>query len=375
MTLWLVIALMTAAAVFAVLWPLSRSGEVGAGNDLAVYRDQLEEIDRDRKTGLIGDDEAQAARVEVSRRLLAAADAEESAGNVPATSSLRRRRVLAVCAMVLLPATAVTLYSLLGSPQLPGEPLAERLANVHQGQSIADLVAQAEAHLEKKPDDARGYEVLAPIYLRMGRSADAVTARKKIIALKGDSAEREADLGEAIVAAANGIVTVDAKATFERALALDGSELKARFYTGLAAEQDGDRKQAASIWRSMAEKAPADAAWLPMVRGALARVEKEGAGGSGAEPGPGAEDIAAASSMSEKERADMIRGMVARLAAKLKENAGDLDGWMRLMRAYVVLGEREKANEAASDARRAFVSDPEKLRRVQDMIKDLGLEG
>ncbi|HKS85263.1 MAG TPA: c-type cytochrome biogenesis protein CcmI [Pseudolabrys sp.] len=372
MTLWFVIALMTAVAIFAVLWPLSRLGELRGGNDAAVYRDQLEEIDRDSKTGLIGKGEAEAARVEVSRRLLAAADAEERSRSEPAQSSVRRRRVLAICAILILPAMAVTLYSLLGSPQLPGQPLADRLRAAHQGRSIADLVTQVEAHLAKNPDDARGYEVLAPVYLRLGRFSDAVMARQKILKLKGDSAEREADLGEALVAAANGIVTADAKTAFDRALALNADELKAEFYSGLAAEQDGDRTKAASIWRGMTQKAPADAAWLPVVRDALARVEGKPA--SGARTGPSADDIAAAATMSEKDRGDMIRSMVARLAAKLKEDGNDLEGWQRLMRAYVVLGERDKAKEAASSAKRALASDPNKSRQIEAIIRNLGLE-
>jgi len=168
-------------------------------------------------------------------------------------------------------------------------------------------------------------------------------------------------------------VTADAKSAFERALALDPNDLKAKFYVGMAAEQDGDRARAAEIWRGMTENAPADAPWLPMVREALTRV----AGGTPAatSPGPAAEDIAAAGGMSEKDRGEMIRGMVARLADRLKENGKDVEGWQRLLRAYMVLGERDKANAAAADAKRALANDPDKLRRLGDMIKSLGLEG
>ncbi len=373
MTLWFAFALMTAVAIFAVLWPLSRTADLAAGNDISVYRDQLAEIDRDYIAGRIGEEDAQAARVEVSRRLLAAADAAERSSRLPVVSSIKRRRVTAVCAIVLLPAAAATLYSLLGSPQLPGQPLEERTQSVGQDRSIANLVSQVESHLAKNPTDARGYEVLAPIYLRLGRFADAVNARRKLLALKGENAERQSDLGEALVADANGIVTTDAKSAFDRALALDPQELKAEFYSGLAAEQDGNRAKAASIWRSMAKRAPADAAWLPMVQEALARVESGNS--SGTAPHPSADDIAAAGAMNDKERGEMVRGMVARLADRLKENGTDVDGWQRLMRAYLVLGEREKANEAAISAKSALANDPDKLHRIEDMIKDLGLKG
>src|SRR5215510_15596227 len=221
MLLWLIFALMTAAAIFAVLWPLGHTASVQAASDIAVYRDQLDEIERDRIAGLIGEADAQAARVEVSRRLIAAADAAEFAHSLPIGSPLWRRRAAAIAAVVLLPLVAIALYLVIGSPQLPGQPLQARLRAVHQDTSIAALISQAEAHLERNPNDSRGYEVLAPVYLRLGRFSDAVNARRKLIALSGDSAERQSDLGEALVAAGNGIVTADAKSAFERALVLE----------------------------------------------------------------------------------------------------------------------------------------------------------
>jgi cytochrome c-type biogenesis protein CcmH len=378
MLLWSVFAVMTAVAILSVLWPLSRTANGQAGSDIAVYRDQLEEVDRDRKAGLIGEAEAQAARVEVSRRLIAAADRTEFDHSPAIGSSLWRRRAAAVAAVVVLPLVAAALYLANGSPQLPGQPLEARLRAVHQDTSIAVLISQAEAHLERNPNDARGYEVLAPVYLRLGRFSDAVNARRKLIALSGENAERQSDLGEALVAAANGIVTADAKSAFERALVLEPGEFKAKFYIGITAEQDGDRGKAAAIWSEMIDKAPAGAPWLPMVHDALTRV---GAAPPKAAPpkasatGPSAEDVAAAGTMSEKDRDEMIRGMVARLANRLKENGSDVEGWQRLLHAYVVLGERDKAHEAAADAKRALASDSDKLRKIEEMLKSLGLEG
>ena len=372
MLLWSVFALMTAVAILSVLWPLSCTSNRPAGSDIAVYRDQLEEVDRDRKAGLIGEAEAQAARVEVSRRLIAAADRTEFNLSPSVGSSLWRRRAAAVAAIVLLPLLAAMLYLTNGSPQLPGQPLQARLRAAHQDTSIAVLISQAEAHLERNPNDARGYEVLAPVYLRLGRFSDAVNARRKLIALSGESAERQSDLGEALVAAANGIVTADAKSAFERALVIEPGELKAKFYIGIAAEQDGDRGKAAGIWSEMIDKAPAEAPWLPMVRDALARV---GVNPPNAARGPSAEDMAAAGTMDKKDRDEMVRGMVARLANRLKEDGSDVEGWQRLLRAYMVLGERDKAHEAAADAKRALASDPDKLRRIEEMLKSLGLEG
>lgn len=385
MILWLVFALMTAAAIFAVLWPLARRGDIRpGGSDVAVYRDQLDELDRDRAAGLIGKAEAEAAKVEISRRLLAAAETAQAERASDDASALWRRRAAAAAGLLLLPLGATALYLALGSPTQPGAPLAARLKAIHQDNPIANLVAQAEAHLARNPDDVRGYAALAPVYLRLGRVNDAVNARRNILALAGENAARQADLGEALTAAANGIVTKDAKAAFERALALDPKESKARFYTGVAAQQDGKFDEAAGIWRGMIADAPADAPWLESVRHALTSIGRPvgpatgpvaGGGPVAGAAAPSAADVAAASAMGEQERGEMIRGMVARLAGRLKENGADIDGWQRLMRAYMVLGDRDKAQAAAADARKALAGDPDKLRQIEDMIRSLGLQG
>jgi cytochrome c-type biogenesis protein CcmH len=382
MILWLVFALMTSAAIFAVLWPLARAHSAQCGSELAVYRDQLDEIARDRSAGLIGEAEADAARVEVSRRLLNAADAAEFRHTIAIGSPLWRRRAAAVAGLVLLPVGAIALYLTLGSPQFPGEPLQARLRAIHNDRSVASLVAQVEQHLAQNPNDARGYAVLAPVYLQVGRLQDAVNARRKVLALGGETADGQADLGEALTAAANGIVTSDAKGAFERAVTLDASEPKARFFLGVAAQQDGDRAKAAAIWQDMLKSAPADAPWVATVQRALTEVSVApsappavvAAPPAAGAPGPSTNDVATASQMTEQDRNTMIRGMVARLADRLRENGNDIEGWQRLLRAYVVLNERDKAQAAAGDARRALSSDPDKLRQIEDTIKTLGLQ-
>jgi cytochrome c-type biogenesis protein CcmH len=285
MTLWFVLALMTMAAVFAVLWPLGRRAASRGGNDLAVYRDQLREVDRDRSTGLIGDADADAARIEISRRLLSAADAVATDDVAPATgTSPWRRRIAAIAAFVIVPLVGVGFYLVLGSPQLPGAPLAGRAAAPSATQSVAALVSQVEAHIERNPDDGRGWEVLAPVYLRLGRYDDALKARRQALALIGENADRQADFGEAAVAAANGVVTGEAKRAFERAVSLDARHTKARFYLGLAAEQDGRRDEAERVWRALIAEAPAGAPWIATVQEALTRIGVASAAGSSSPP-------------------------------------------------------------------------------------------
>ena len=365
MTLWVLFALMTALAIFAVLWPLARrKAAARSGSDLAVYRDQLEEIQRDRAAGQIGDVEAEAAKVEVSRRLIGAADAQAATpALLPAATATWHRRMVAVIALVIMPLGVGGLYLKVGSPDLPGQPLQARAADV-PNQSVERLVLQVEAHLEANPEDARGWEVIAPVYLRLGRFDDAVKARRNLLRLTGESAERQADLGEALVGTANGIVTAEARVAFERAVALDAQDVKGRYFLGLAAEQDGHRADAVSIWRGMVESAPKDAPWAGFVRQELARLEG----------GPGQDDLAAAN-MAPEQRMTMIRGMVEKLSDRLHHDGTDLEGWLRLVRSYMVLGERDKARAAAGEARHALASDPVKVRQIDELVKGLGLEG
>lgn len=369
MTLWFVLALMTAAAVFAVLWPLGRQASAPSGSDVDVYRDQLAEIERDRANGLVGEREAEAARIEVSRRLIAAADA---AAPAPMAGATRRRRAAALAGLVLLPAGAVFLYAMLGSPHVPGQPQAARRDSPLEERSIETLVARVEAHLETHPEDGRGWEVVGPVYMRLGRFEDAVKARRNVLRLLGPNVAREADLGEALTGAANGVVTAEAKAAFDRALQIDPSDFRARYFMGLAAEQDGRGTEAAEIWRTLLAQAPDDAPWVGLVRESLARVDP---GAAAAIKGPSAEDMAAASGLSAEQRTEMIRGMVERLAERLSREGSDVEGWLRLLRAYMVLGDRDKAARAADDARRALSGDPDKLRKIEELAEGLGLKG
>jgi cytochrome c-type biogenesis protein CcmH len=387
MTLWFVLALMTAAAIFAVLWPLSRrESALRSGSDVNVYRDQLEEIRRDHAAGLIGESEAAAAQVEVSRRLLAAADAEAAVSQPAPDAATERRRAVAIVALVLLPLGAMGLYLMVGSPMLPGQPLTSR--GPAERQTIAQMVAQVESHLAKNPSEGRGWEVVAPIYLRMGRFEDAVKARRHALELNGPTAERHAGLGEALTAAANGVVTAEALAAFKQALTLDADHVKARFFLGLAAEQDGRVNEAVATWRALVESAPPDAPWADFIRAELKRVAG-GAGTPGGVPssvpssapsgapssGPSEDQVAAAKNLPPEQQVAMIKDMVERLAERLGKDGSDIEGWLRLVRSYMVLGERERALAAAGEARRALAAEPDKLRRIDELVKGLGLDG
>ena len=479
--LWLLFALMTMTAIFAVLWPLGHAGRTqSGGSEAAVYKDQLAEIERDLASGVIAAPEAEAARVEISRRLLAATGAERKEVG---QSRLGWRRAVALVALIGLPVVAVAVYIPLGSPKLPDFPLAQRApspealtAQVEQhleknptdgrawsalgpllkrlgryddavrayrnsltyngenaerrsdlGQALtvaaggvvtaeakaeferahtlnADdpkanyflglaatqaMVAQVEQHLEKNPTDGRGWSVLAPVLERLGRYDDAVRAYRNSLTYNGENAERRSDLGEILTVIAGGVVTAEAKAEFERAYALSADDPRANYFLGLAAKQDGRKDDAATIWRTLLNKAPADAPWRPEVESLLAQVTGDSAGAAiprttlppaqvadgSAAPALSDDTIAAAKNMNEGDRSAMIRGMVERLASRLKQNGNDVDGWLHLVRAYVVMGERDKAKSAIVDARAAVANDAERLRLLNEGLKNLGLDG
>lgn len=369
MMLWIIFALMSAAAILAVLWPLARKPRASrAGSDLIVYQDQLDEIGRDRGAGLIGEAEAEAARIEVSRRLLTAADAQVPP---PPAQPLWHRRAAAVAALVVISFVPIALYAALGSPSIPGQPAYARAAAPTDHQSIAALIAQVEQHLAANPNDGAGWQVIGPVYMRLGRYDDAVQAFRKSLALNGETATRDSDLGEALAAAANGVVTDEAKKMFVRAVAQDAHDPKARYFLGLADEQDGNKDAAAAKWRALLQDAPAGAPWAGFVREALARVT----GQPVAAAGPTRKEIAAAQNMSAAQREEMIRGMVQKLADKLHADGSDVEGWLKLVRDYVVLGDQDKAKDAVADAKRALADHPGDLKRIDDLVKSLGLEG
>jgi cytochrome c-type biogenesis protein CcmH len=369
MILWIIFALMSTAAILAVLWPLARKPKASrAGSDLIVYQDQLEEIGRDRGAGLIGEAEAEAARIEVSRRLLAAADTQAPQ---PPRQPLWHRRAAALAVLAVLLFVPVALYAVLGSPNIPGQPAFARATLPPGHESIAALIGQVEEHLAKDPNDGAGWQVIAPVYMRLGRYDDAVQAFRKSLALNGETATRDSDLGEALAAAANGVVTDEAKQMFQRAVAHDAHDPKARYFLGLADEQDGNKEAAATKWRALLQDAPPDAPWAGFVRAALARVT----GKTVPEAGPSAQQMAAAENMPEAQREQMIRGMVQKLADKLHMDGSNVNGWLQLVRAYVVLGDQDKAKGAAADAKRALAGHPEEVKQIDDLAKSLGLEG
>ena len=365
--LWLLFAVLTAAAVMSVLWPLAKPPR-GVGRretGVALYKAQLAEIERDEAQSLVAPEDAEGAKIEAARRLMAAAEAPVD--SAPAASP-RRVWLAAMAVVILVPAVSISLYATIGHPELPDAPLAARLETSPARMDLAVAIAKIEAHLVQHPDDGRGYEVLVPVYLEIGRANDAVRAASAALRLLGPTAGRQALYGETLVAAAGGVVTAEAKQSFEAAAAADPSAAKPRFFLGLAAEQEGDIARAKEIWGKLAAEAPQDAAWAQALRKRIAGL----GAGSGAPQGPLAAKIEA---MPADAQLGAIRSMVDGLAARLAQNGQDLEGWLRLVRSYTVLHESDKARAALIDAKRNLAGDPNALARIDALARELGLEG
>lgn len=374
--LWVVFALLTGAAVFAVLWPLSRAPKLTDARelDVAFYKAQADEIDRDMARGVIGAGDAAAARTEAARRLMAASHRPL---NEAGRSSPLIVRVAALAIFVFIPVVALALYTHVGAPNLPDDPLEARLNASPAKMDMAAMIARIERNVAANPNDARGWSLLARIYPRLGRSDDAVTAYKNELRLLGPNEERLSGLGEMETEAAGGQITSDARQKFEQAVKLDPKSPRARFYLGLASEQAGDKTGAITTWKAIVADSPPDAPWVPAIQERIAAAggEPTPLAGAGTGKGPPAQMAAAVAAMPRDQQQAMIHRMVDGLADRLKTNGGDIEGWLRLVRAYRVLDEGDKAKVALGDARRNFAADPAATKRLDELAHELGLEG
>jgi cytochrome c-type biogenesis protein CcmH len=375
MWFWIVAALLTLGASLAILLPMlrARGPRAAAGAyDIEVYRDQLAEVDRDAGRGLIRPAEADEARAEIGRRIVRVGRAESATG--PAAAS-RSGRLLASVAVLAVPLVSWSLYGVLGSPDLPPEPLSARLAKNPANSTIDELVARAERHLAAVPSDVRGWDVLAPIYVRMNRFADAANAYSTAIRLAGSTAQREAGLGEALAAEQGGMVSADAEAAFRKALALDPKDAKARFFLATAEAQEGRSDEAARSWQAMLDDLPQDSPWRGAAEEALAALagKPPAQAAAGPAPGPTQDQVAAASSMSAGDRAQMIEAMVARLDGDLRKKPDDPEGWRRLVRSYMVLGRKTDAEDALKRGVAALGADSAAAKELDRFAASLGL--
>jgi cytochrome c-type biogenesis protein CcmH len=345
MILEFLLALLTTATVGALLWPLLRPRApdpiARLDNDLAIYHDQLAELQKEREAGTLSDSEASAATTEIARRILQASDSSGprapglsgAEGSRPASSSFFRKALPAALCL-LIPAFALGTYLNFGAPQLPAQPFADRTpstARPQQTASLPDLITRARARLAAAPGDP----------------------------------EAMSSLAELLTAEAQGTVTKEARELFETAARTDPDDPRAGFYLGLHQAQSGDSRAALERWLALAARHPADAPFQIMLKAEIERVAKDAklpvpeirtqpaAGpmlGAPSAPGPNQDQVEAMGRLTPEQRQQAIRSMVDGLAEKLKDNPQDRDGWLRLARARMVLGQSDQSAEALAKA-------------------------
>lgn len=384
-----IFAAMILAVLAIILAPLWRGAHdvVARGDfDRAVYRDQLAELERDLARGLIVEGEARAARIEIQRRLLAT---ETTAASPDATS--RRSPRLALALTLLIAVAGAALYMRLGSPTVPDTPFASRTATQPTMAGAAphtDMKAAAQGLAEKlqaDPSNRENWALYARTEASLGDWNKASTGFRHAMELGDTSVDIYESYGEMLVLAGGGIVSPAARDSFLKALTTEPRSQVARYYLALADGQAGETQKAISAWLALAAEIPEDS---PMRSGIARGIQSAALSAGIAAPplpkglpadapaasgsGPSPDQMEAAATMPAGDREQMIRGMIAKLAARLETEPNDLDGWLRLGRAYSVEGETDKAFDAFDHAVKVKPDDPGiKLQAVSILLSRL----
>ena len=446
MTLWLILTIMTSAAAVWLAVPLIRRFERPRGEmagDIAVYRDQLNEVERERDEGMIDDAQAETARIEIKRRILATGRFERDV--MPGLSGAERSFAL-VGATGIVVLGSVILYAVTGSPDLavtrsapsfappfagaggvqrgatvfsPQHPLLEGVAAADRTlpagsdsepspqaglPTVDEMTRRLTARLTRNPRDIEGWRTLGWSYLNIGRFTEAADAYAKAIELDPGNAEFRSGRIEALVGAAGGTVTAEAKAAIGEALTRDPKDVRAHYFDGLAREQAGDKAGALTVWTELLKDGGSDESWASDLRtrvsalrrdlrldvgldgGAVADVPRltvartsrpaaqaEPQTSPAAEKGPSPHDVQAAEAMAPADRTAMIRGMVDGLASRLERSPRDADGWIRLIRSRIVLGEDDLAKQALERGLAAFADDAQERERIAAAARELAV--
>jgi cytochrome c-type biogenesis protein CcmH len=373
---WAAIALATLICLTVLLLPVlkGRARERGAARlgDIAIYRDQLAEVDRELASGRLTAEEAVAARLEIQRRLLAVDGARGAQPHHVASGSKERRRAnrLSAILIVVVPLIAVGLYVRIGNPGLPDQPAGARpVAAAGSDADLARLAEELSTRLETADsEDPRGWTLLGRSLTSLGRHEEAARAFARALALTPDDVDLLTSAAAAEVIAVGGQVDEHARVLFERAVSIDPDNAAARYYLGLADAQGGRIEAALERWVALAADTPANAPWRPELERQIRRAAGDlGRPLAGLMPEAWQEGAGTATAGGRGEgmavppaQAEMIRGMVEGLAARLSDAPEDPEGWLRLARSYAVLGDR-----AASRA--ALVRGAEANPRVMDI--------
>ncbi len=397
MILWIVLTLMIALAVVGLAIPLIRPGGVldRRTTSAEVLTAQLADLDRQAEAGTTPPEDIAALRLEVERRALAEG-VEVAPTSRPLGEKSLIRLALGLAAVVALGSAG--LYALLGRPDLPGAgPRSAATAAApadaaHDGADVQAMIVQLEAQLRETPEDVNGWRMLGWSYFQTGRFAEAAEAYGRAAALEPANAEHFSAQGEALVQAGGGQVTPAALTAFRGALRADPQDPRARYFVAVEMDQRGEREAAMTAWIDLINSAPEGAPWASEVRAFVedlarergqdisARLRPAAAGAPAAVvppgiPGPSAAQVAEAEAMSPADRQAMIQGMVGGLEERLRTSPRDRDGWVRLMRARMVLGDSAAATAAYRNGQRAFADSPADQAALTEAARGLRVPG
>ena len=375
MTLALAMIALSLLAALAAMWPTLRPAQAGAGTgdthdaEMATLRAALAENERDRASGRIGDDEADATRAELGRRAIALS----RAAPVAATRVKPRRFLAPMLTACLVPLGAFMLYAMLGSPSEPDRPIASR--EVAPDMDLETAIARTEAHLAQNPDDAQAWATIAPIYRREGRLAESREAWSRALPSLAGTA-RSIALTEIVELGAVESDTIgeDGRAMLREALSITPDNNKADFLLIAAQEGEWDDRRRLAEWRALIERHSGSSnEWMPLAEQRIAFTQRRLADET-APAGPTAQDVANAAAMDDGERTAMIEDMVTGLAARLETQSDDAEGWLRLVRSYTVLGRTDEAQKALTRAKAAFENDDAVIARLNALEGALGFD-
>ncbi|MBI6629196.1 c-type cytochrome biogenesis protein CcmI [Pontibaca salina] len=406
MTFWIIIAataLAVAATLALALLRRRESATPAAAYDIQVYRDQLKEVDRELARGVIEPENADQARAEISRRLLAA-DTKLHAVRTGRLQSHGVSVAMAVVVVVAILAGSLALYNNLGSPgygdlsqkrritlaenarmtrpsqqeveaELPARPRLDNLSPEYR-----NLVVRLRETVATRPNDLQGHMLLARNEAALGNMTAAYGAQKQVLRLKGDKAVAQdwADYADMMIQAAGGYVSPKAEEALTAAMKRDQKNPTARYYWGLMLAQTGRPDLAFQVWNELLRDGAPDAPWTLAVRAQIEDMARHAGVNftlppEATAPGPSAEDIEAAAEMSDADRNAMIRSMVDTLSQRLASQGGTPQEWARLIGALSVLGDHDQARRIFANAGDVFAERPDAMQIIDDAARQSGL--
>ena len=338
----------------------------GSWHDRALYKARLAEIELDEQMGRLDAASVAVVKAEEARKLIRL---ENSAEQLVTSLSPRTRSIVIAGALLFVPVFSIGFYVLVGESS-PGQVIAKQDASPSSNDpSLSEVIKSAERRLAENPADAKGWILIAPVYLRMGRTEDAVNAYRQALQYSDREPEIVSALAEAMVIMSDGAVNGEALALFEEVLVTDPQNVQAGYYIGLASAQSGQTENARSIWQGIVDRATGEEPWLPRLQNNIAMLS--GQDTLSRTPELDESTIDDAMQMSTSERSEMINQMVTSLAERLEDNPDDVAGWERLVRSYLVLGRKEEALSSIAKARGHFPDNQEFLQKLEQIEANL----